>query len=666
MHRLTEVHAPMRTLIGLLALVLATAFAYLPGLDSGFRFDDFSNLALLGRYGTVEDWDSFWLYITSGFAGPTGRPVAMLSFLLDANDWPADPWPFMRTSLLIHLFNGLLVFGIARCVLRFIENPQPSLTALLAAGLWLLHPFWVSTTLYAVQRMTLLSAFFVLLGVWGWLQLRHRKPPELSKTWLIGAPLLLGTAGLLAVLSKENGALLPAYIAALEVTVLACSDRLRGTTPTDGFRYWRGVLVGFPVACLAAYLAYRLSDFYIDPPSNAATTPIERLLTQTRILWEYTFHLLVPTSTPGGLYHDGITPSSGLLSPWTTLPASAGAIAAGIGAWVYRQRYPLVAMAILFFLVGHALESTVIRLELYFEHRNYLPAALMFVPLAAWWTRQTWTPRDVAKAVPLVGLAVLALMTGIRAQLWSTPFQQALQWIENRPHSARVHNHLANYWQDTGHIEEAERLVDKAMRLDPNGLPGRLKSVSYACRRAGEVEGAVADVERVLARTTYIGSVARYQLEKFLDYVQSGDCSAFTDTEAVLDLLQRLRDAGPSQGSYQRLLRAREARVHLQTDQIDQAYKDFSVVIRSSSEPRTQLGIAARMASAGYHGCALRVLDMAPPRTRGQADMGMEWLRHWYLETTDHYTEERRRLRDTISANLSSDEPGDCGGGERG
>ena len=97
--------------IALLAVLLIGAWsAYHPGLSGGFQFDDFANLPVLGATGPVDDWATFWRYITSGNADPTGRPVALLSFLVDARNWPADPRPFLRTGIVLHLVNGVLLF----------------------------------------------------------------------------------------------------------------------------------------------------------------------------------------------------------------------------------------------------------------------------------------------------------------------------------------------------------------------------------------------------------------------------------------------------------------------------------------------------------------------------------------------------------------------------
>ncbi len=52
-------------------------------------------------------------------------------------------------------------------------------------------------------------------------------------------------------------------------------------------------------------------------------------------------------------------------------------------AFLLRRRYPLLLLAVLFFLVGHSMESTLIPLEMVYEHRNYLPGMLVCLALAA-------------------------------------------------------------------------------------------------------------------------------------------------------------------------------------------------------------------------------------------------------------------------------------------
>ena len=147
-------------------LLLAT-LVYLPGLGSGMYLDDFYNLQLLAR---VKE-QGLLAFVGSGASGPFGRPLAYLSFALQAGSWPGNLAAFKVVNLLLHLGNGVLVYFLCRAIAPRVDLPQSSqdLFCIFSTGLWLIHPMHLSTVLYIVQRMTELAAAFVLLGVLAYL-----------------------------------------------------------------------------------------------------------------------------------------------------------------------------------------------------------------------------------------------------------------------------------------------------------------------------------------------------------------------------------------------------------------------------------------------------------------------------------------------------------------
>ena len=107
-------------------LIVLTVLVYAGGLRGTFLFDDFANLPALGASGPIRDTDSFLRFITSGTADPLGRPVALASFLLDANDWPSEPLPFKRTNLLIHASDDGTTTGVRNCCSSRRDRPSAS------------------------------------------------------------------------------------------------------------------------------------------------------------------------------------------------------------------------------------------------------------------------------------------------------------------------------------------------------------------------------------------------------------------------------------------------------------------------------------------------------------------------------------------------------------
>jgi hypothetical protein len=100
---------PLIFALVLIAPIAVAWAAYHPGLSGDFLFDDFANLPSIGATGPVDNWATFWRYITSGDADPTGRPLTLLTFLIDARNWPANPYPFKFTNVVLHLINGALL-----------------------------------------------------------------------------------------------------------------------------------------------------------------------------------------------------------------------------------------------------------------------------------------------------------------------------------------------------------------------------------------------------------------------------------------------------------------------------------------------------------------------------------------------------------------------------
>lgn len=448
-------------------LVLLTAFAaYHPGLEGGFLFDDAPNLSPMGAQGGIHDWETFKSFVQSGFAGPLGRPVALASFLLDDQFWPSQPGPFKLTNLWLHLLTGLLLCWATLNLLRLcgVSESKARWGAVLNMAFWLLHPYMLSTTLYVVQRMAQLATLFMLTGLAGYLhgRLLLQRRPVSGYLWM-SVSVTLGT--LLAALSKENGILLPMLAWVVECCLPVRPDVGRPPVRPD----WRWSMVFLWLPSMAVIWALSRE---IDPTLHAWPTrpfnQLERLLTEPRILWEYLFHLYVPRIEGRGLFQDGYAISTGLLHPWTTLPSLVGIATLVLTAIGLRKRLPYVALAILFFFASHLIESTVVGLELYFEHRNYGAALFLFLPLvmALLWVAEKRS-MFVASATLLAMLGMLAGLTWQRASLWSDT--EALQnyWAANTPESARAQNRLAIRLFQSGQPDKGFALLESASERLP-------------------------------------------------------------------------------------------------------------------------------------------------------------------------------------------------------
>lgn len=482
------------------ALLAFTVAVYYPGFSGPFLLDDYGTLAGLGDHGGVVNWETFKAFVFGGHSGPTGRPVSLLTFLLDGNNWPTDPAPFKRTNLVIHLLNGLALGWLIAGILKVLDYDRRSALAItfVATAFWLLHPFLVSTTLYVVQRMAQLSTLFIFLGLAAYVRARVdliRNP----KQAYIGMTLAMGAFTLLSMLSKENGILLPLLVGVLEVTVFAASRERFGSPD----RRWSAVCLGVPVLVIGAYLSYQFfrPDFFnVVAPRDFSI--YERFLTQFRVLIDYLQNWFIPKLYTTGVFQDHIIKSTSPIAPWTTLASFLLHVAAITFAIRKRKVLPLVALAVLFFYVGHLLESTVLNLELYFEHRNYLPAALLILPVVAALYGKARPP--VFVAVSALFIVVIGGFTNYTATIWQEFSKIVEASAFKAPTSARAQAQFATNLYNLGRHEDALQVIDRAIATIPSYKPHlEVNRLIILCNQNQLPEQEFRRVMGDLARTNY-------------------------------------------------------------------------------------------------------------------------------------------------------------------
>ena len=355
------------------------AALYWAGLHGDFFFDD--EPSILRAEGVRLERlsvEALGEALASGRSGPSGRPVAQLSFALNHSVSGFDPFAFKATNLAIHALCGSLVFLLClRLFAAAAHNLPPHRRAMLCgllAALWLLHPIQLTPVLHVVQRMTSLSALFLLAALLLHIAGRERGGRVGRAALLLG----WGVCWPLSFLSKESGVLFPLFALGWELTVRrgACGG-------LDRFARVFAVLAGLTFAAGFVYAVSPASQWLWVGYDYRGFTPSERLLTEGRVIWFYLSLILLPRLEAFGLYHDDISVSTGLLSPWTTLAAWAGLVGLAWLAWRFRAKAPLVSLGIVWFLTGHLLESTALPLELAHEHRNYLPSLGILLALTA-------------------------------------------------------------------------------------------------------------------------------------------------------------------------------------------------------------------------------------------------------------------------------------------
>src|SRR5690554_6212174 len=466
-------------------LLYVVAFLiYWPGLSGPFLFDDYPNLSQMAAIGGVKDWSSFQAFVLGGFSGPTGRPISLLSFLLNATSWPADAYSFKLFNVLIHIINSILIFLITRTFFKValparstnsINDRRLSLLALLCVAVWVLHPYLTSTTLYVIQRMAMLSALFCLLGMYLYLKGRQLFFEAPSRGILLMS-LGVGLGTFLAVFSKENGAVLPLLILVYEYTL--------GTKlPVRSRVFWAFKFVALivPSAALLLYLlhiAYQ-NGFFVDYGSRNFS-PYERLLTQCRVIFSYLESWFVPSFSGGRLFYDDFEISRGWLAPWTTLISVASLLLLVGLALAYRKRFPIFSFAFLFFIASQLIESTTVGLEIKFDHRVYLGSAFLSLPIILF--AHKYVSLMMNRILTGAVIVLLSAATYSASSLWGSYEHMTLVWAAKQPMSVRAQTEAAQMQFNSGRIEASLQILGSASDRMPDNFRLRLTQALVQCQ----------------------------------------------------------------------------------------------------------------------------------------------------------------------------------------
>jgi protein O-mannosyl-transferase len=531
-----------------LALILSlTILIYQFGLHGPYIFDDHVNIVdnppvLIQQFSTTK-----LIAAASSFPGSgdrLARPVSMLSFALNHYFTGLDPYWFKLTNLLIHCLNGIMIFFLIRIWLQIIDKCDNVSTwlsrndwiALATTTAWLVHPINLPSVLYIVQRMSSLATFFCLLGMLlytvGRLRIMSCKRGGFI---LIAIGLLGGTT--FAFYSKENGALLPLLIFILEWTLF------RFATPT---RIAQQTLITLYILILAVPLLVAVFFLISDPQwfysyySFREFNIEERVLTEFRVLWFYLKQLILPRESDFSLFHDDIVISSGLLSPWTTIISAFGIFGLLGLAFFSKSKQPVLAFGILFFFAGHAMESTILPLELIYEHRNYLPGIGIIFILFYYLLKTQIRLRNLNLGAFFAVVLTISFSytTIVRSQNWESITQLVFTNLKHHPNSSRWQHEAGRVLFLASTSEEAPQKkemlenraiehINKSAALGSYHKAGHLIALVYLNSATGRVieQDTIESISNLLSNNI-ISPFTATSLQNWIECLTKEDCHA--------------------------------------------------------------------------------------------------------------------------------------------
>jgi tetratricopeptide (TPR) repeat protein len=452
-----------------ITLLFSLLIIYGNSFNGAWIFDDEPNI-VLNKYVHLKTLD--WGNIQNSFYGIDNkylsRPVAYLTFGLNYYFGGLNVVGYHMVNLIIHYFSGIFLFlFIYRTLnLPLLKSEYGSSSyaiALLATFLWAVNPVLVTAVTYIVQRMASLAGLFYIMSMFFYLIGRTNEKYPKKIFFLV----LSTTSALLAIGTKENAIMLPVSLYLYDLLLI------QGITKENLIKNLKFYIVPALITAAVVLLFFidissvlRLGDYAIRPFSMW-----ERVLTETRVFVFYISLLLYPTYSRLMLNHDFVI-SRSLLDPSTTFAAILAILCSlGLAVWIARKK-PLLSYCIIFFFLNHIIEGSIIPLELVFEHTNYTPSMLFFVPLCIFVIHvlDYFSYRKSMQLMITLLISFVLIAQGHTVHMYNYIFKDPyILWSDNiakAPNLSRPHNNLGNILWNWGLYEEAYMSYEKSFNLN--------------------------------------------------------------------------------------------------------------------------------------------------------------------------------------------------------
>jgi len=444
----------------LLAACMAVFLLYRVSLEGGFVLDDKNNIAN-NPYVQVTSLTAKSLADAASKSVLPTRPIANISFGLNYFFHGYTVKGFHLVNILLHIASGIILFFFIRAFLglpRVRRRYGPlEWVPLGTAVLWLLHPVETQTVNYIVQRMTLLAALFYILSFF--LFIKGRTAASSPRKYLYWLGSLI--AALLGLGSKETVAMLPFFLVLFDWYFIRNPQK----PLSRKFIFITSLLLVIGVLLAFFYLGKNPLSHIMDSYHGRDFTLAQRLLTQGRVVLFYLGLILLPLPSRLNLEHD-FQLSMSLIDPPATLFAIGAIVFLLIIAFAKARRSPLLSFCIVWFFGNLLIESSVIGLEMIFEHRLYLPSMLAILP-AIVWLHRILPNRRVQVAVYLAVLSCCMFWTYERNMAWSDTVSLLSDSASKSPNSHRAHLNLGIELKNRNRLDEAISHYHKALQLKP-------------------------------------------------------------------------------------------------------------------------------------------------------------------------------------------------------
>lgn len=461
-------------------LLIVTLLFYANCFSGVFVYDDFINIV---NNPAVRTWDC----AVSG----TSRPLVNLTFWLHFKTGLLHAAHFHAVNLALHLANALLVYLIISHLLAgrvCMRGCSAESAALVTALIWAVHPVNTESVTYIVQRAEVLSAFFVLSGLYtGCLFLDGKS----GRAAYVLVPLLF----LLAYFSKPTSVFAP--------LLLVLTGRFTRTPAGPLVRRSAKILY------LLSFLTLLVPVLYLSGTNESQTSagfgmdylPLWRYIwAQPGIILLYLWKMIWPWTL---LLEYGLDCEVGLAEGGAALAAM---LALAGSLWLIVKRSFAGRLGYLWFFTCMLPVLTVPIADLFAEHRLYMAGigfTLLLVSLAAEGSSRLLPLRISGIASASLAVAAVILLgcrTWKRNADYSDPLILWTQVAQRAPSSLRGYLGAGAVYVERGDLQSGERMFRTGIEVYRTYEGEFMKKsfltdYAYLCRNLGLVIAARGNTE---------------------------------------------------------------------------------------------------------------------------------------------------------------------------
>jgi tetratricopeptide (TPR) repeat protein len=573
-----------------LSLFLLLLLIYGNSFDCSWHFDDYINIVENAK---VHIGSLSWQEVEPGLHGIGGgahwqRPLSYFSFALNYDADGLNVFGYHLVNFFIHYLASVFLFLFIYNVLRLpihggrYERHAYSI-ALLSAVFWAVNPVQVVAVTYIVQRMASMTAMFYIMAMYFYLKGRTGERTWKNVLFYVLAVICV----VLSIGSKENAAMVSVSIFLFDLFLI------QGVTVVNIRRSWVWGLLALLFVPAVGLMYWDFSSIVGDYELRPFTM-LERVLTQPRVILFYISLLFYPVTSRLMLIHD-MPISRSLFDPWTTVAAMVVILLILVVAVLVSRRRPLIAYCIFFFFLNHLIEGSFLSLELVYEHRNYLPSMLIFVPLSVlivhgldYYSDRRQMFLVLSSSVTFV-MILLGVTVFIQNDIWKDDVSLWSDNFEKAPNLHHVRQNLGTSYFIAGRFPEAFGELTKALesfaatditaKAKTHGLLGEYYLMN------GDDDRALAHYQKALqfrpAFAPIYNRIAEIMMRK----------NQLTEAEKLIRTGIAIRPHSPA-------FRLTLSRIFLKQDQPDAAIKEAQQALmlgRDSLKPYTVMAEAFRI-----------------------------------------------------------------------